>query len=130
MTDPKNRFDLEQLTIDELVALAKQKLSRKIPFKANLVDYLVNVLGLSEEKALFEALCGTYGLKPTDWDRPFVVRRSTLRINGFNPGKPKNKFNLINQDGKEFHCGESFLRRNLGGGKKGKQISLKEFMHP
>lgn len=130
--EPKNRYELQALNIDELVSMAKLKLSRKFPFKENLVKYLVEVLDLSEEKALFEAMCGTYGLKPTDWDRPFQVRRSTLRINGFNPGKPKNKFNIINQDGKQFHCGVSFLRRNLAlpvKVRKGKQVNLKEFLN-
>jgi len=37
-----------------------------MPFKENLVDYLVEVLGIGEEKALFESLCGNYGLKPSD----------------------------------------------------------------
>ena len=100
-TEPKNRFELQAMTIDELVSLAKVKLSRKLPFKENLVNYLVEVLGVSEEKALFEALCGDYGLKPTDWNRPFVQGRTTLRITGFNPGKPKNKFNLTSDAGKK-----------------------------
>ena len=129
MSDPKNRYELQAMTIDELVSLAKLKLSRKLPFKENLVDYLVEVLGVSEEKALFEALCGNYGLKPTDWNRPFKQGRSTLRITGFDPGKPKNKFNLENEKGKRFHCGESFIRRHLTT-RKGKQIGLKEFMNP
>ena len=126
--EPKNRYELQAMNIDELVALAKSKLSRKLPFKENLVDYLVEVLGVSEEKALFESLCGNYGLKPTDWNRPFVQGRTTLRITGFNPGKPKNKFNLTSQTGKKFHCGVSFIRRYLGG-KKGKQMGLTEFMN-
>lgn len=133
MKEPQNRFDLQQMTIDELVALAKLKLSRKLPFKENLVNYLVEVLGVSEEKALFEALCGQYGLKPTDWNRPFTQGRSTLRITGFNPGKPKNKFNLTNEKGTRFHCGERFIRRYLGNmievGKKGKQVSLADYMN-
>lgn len=125
---PANRYDLQQMTIDELIDLAKQKLSRKTPFKTNLVEYLIEVLDLSEEKALFEALCGNYGLKPSDWNRPFTVRRTTLRITGFDPNKPKNKFDLTDQKGGKFHCGVSFIRRNLA--PKGKQVNLKEFMHP
>jgi len=130
MTNPKNRYELQQLNIDELVAIAKSKKSRKMPFKAILVDYLVEVLEISEEKALFEALCGQYGLKPTDWNRPFKVRRTTLRITGFNPNKPKNKFNLTNEKGEQkFHCGVRFAVSNLHPGKKGKQISMHDFIN-
>ena len=128
MTDPKNRFELQAMSIDELIELAKSKASRKMPFKAILVDYLVEVLGVSEERALFEALCGDYGLKPTDWNRPFKQGRTTLRITGFNPGKPKNKFNLTDQKGKKFHCGVGFIRSYLGA-KNGNQIGLHECMN-
>jgi len=128
MTEPKNRYELQTLTIEELVALAVRKKSRKLPFKANLVDYLVDVLGVSEEKALFEALCGNYGLKPTDWNRPFKQGRSILRITGFDPNKPKNKFNLTNEKGKKFHCGVRFIQRHLTK-KRGKQVSLSDFMN-
>lgn len=129
MTEPKNRYDLLLMTIDELVTLARQKKSWKLPFKENLVDYLVEVLGVSEEKALFESLCGNYGLKPTDWNRPFVQGRTTLRITGFVPHKPKNKFKLTSDTGKKFHCGESFILQYLGTKKKGKQISLNDYMN-
>ena len=128
MSDPKNRLELQEMTIDELITLAKQKRSRNLPFKKSLVDYLVEVLNVSEEKALFESLCENYGLKSSDWNKPFVQGRTTLRITGFNPDKPKNKFNLTNQDGKQFHCGVRFIQRHFQK-KKGTQISLSDFMN-
>lgn len=133
MTDknvyPKAEFELNAMTVDQLVEVAKQKSSRLRgnPFKETLIKHLVEVLGISEDKALFENLCGNYGLKPEDWNRPFVQGRTTLRITGFDPGKPKNKFKLTDQNGKKFHCKESFLRRYLVK-HVGKQIPISEYL--
>lgn len=133
MTDknenPKAEFELHDMTVDQLVEVAKQKSSRLRgnPFKETLIKHLVEVLGISEDKALFENLCGNYGLKPEDWNRPFVQGRTTLRITGFDPGKPKNKFKLTDQNGKKFHCKESFLRRYLVK-HVGKQIPISEYL--
>lgn len=105
------RYDLQQMSIDELVELAKKNPAK---IKKHLVEYMVKTLDVGEEKALFEALCGNYGLKPSDWGKPFKQGRTTLKITGFRPNKPKNKFGLTDQNGKPFHCGESFIRSYLG----------------
>ena len=108
------RFDLQNMTVQDLVNLANARQDTAVALKANLVEFMVKTLDVGEEKVLFESLCGDYGLKPEDWGKPFIQGRTTLRITGFKPHKPKNKFNLTNQNGKGFHCGESFLRRYLG----------------
>lgn len=137
MTDknvyPKAEFELNAMTVDQLVEVAKREMFQDIAgrrgnsFKETLIKHLVEVLGISEDKALFENMCGMYGLKPDDWNRPFVQGRTTLRITGFNPGKPKNKFKLTDQNGKKFHCKESFLRRYLVK-HVGKQIPISEYL--
>lgn len=125
---PKSEFDLRVMTLDQLFDLAKEKTSLKKPFKASLVTYLIDLLGLSPEKALFENLCDMYGLKPSDWEKEFKDRNTTLRITGFDPGKPKNKFNLTDQNGKKFHCSTAFIQRHLGKKLKGKQIPISEYL--
>jgi len=128
--DPKSEFDLHAMTTDQLVEVAKQKSSlilHENPFRDLMIKHLVEVLGVSESKALFENMCGMYGLKPEDWNRPFVQGRSTLRITGFVPEKPKNKFKLTDENGKKFHCKASFLQRYLVK-KTGKQIPISEYL--
>ena len=113
MYQPTSRYDLQQLTIPELVKLAEQKRSIKTPFKKALVEYLVEVLDLSEEKMLFEAMCGNYGLKKSHWNKPFTVRRKIFRITGFNPQKPKNVLKITDQNGKTFICSEQYVKTYL-----------------
>ena len=38
-----SREELERLTVDELIALSKDRVRRKKPFKAALVDYILSV---------------------------------------------------------------------------------------
>lgn len=41
--DKPSRTQWEQLTIDELVGLAKRKRSIKSPFKKSLIDYMMKI---------------------------------------------------------------------------------------
>ena len=112
MNTPKSRYDLQKMTIDELVELANKHSSLN-KFKENLVDYLVEVFDLSEAKMLFESLCGNYGLKKSDWGKPFRIRTKIFRITGFNPHKPKNCLNITDQNNKTFICSERYVKTYL-----------------
>lgn len=43
----------------------------------------------SHEKALFEALAGSFGLEPSDYARSFRTGGETFRITAINPNRPK-----------------------------------------
>jgi len=43
----------------------------------------------SQEKVLFEALAGSFGLEPSDYGRSFRTGGETYRITAINPNRPK-----------------------------------------
>lgn len=43
----------------------------------------------SHEKALFEALAGSFGLEPSDYARIFRTGGETFRVTAINPNRPK-----------------------------------------
>ena len=57
----------------------------------------------SHEKALFEALAGSFGLEPTDYARGFRISGETFRITAINPNRPKYPISAERvADGREY----------------------------
>ncbi|WP_299657111.1 hypothetical protein [uncultured Jannaschia sp.] len=48
----------------------------------------------SHERALFEALAGSFGLEPSDYARIFRTGGETFRITAINPNRPKYPINV------------------------------------
>lgn len=57
----------------------------------------------SHEKALLEALAGSFGLEPTDYARGFRISGETFRISAINPNRPKYPISAERvADGREY----------------------------
>lgn len=77
--------------------------------------FTTRITGLSKtsvvKKSVIPNLFESYGIKFGD---TFKVRTKTMTIVGYNPSKPKNSVELVDQNGKKFGASFEMVKRMLG----------------